>query len=178
MFWSEKAIPILVCIWLAGCHSAEKAPDVKKTYFDIRGFFDMEISRLAKQNPVVTKTVTDGETSERKQVNISDWQSELGLFTESDINKPSWGDSYQVAEAGNTVTYEAKGADLRTRKISITKSEGGRVQHIRIENRTKNMLYTSAENLDYYPDSLYSIDKTQVIKILGTHHYTIAGNLK
>lgn len=175
MSWFRKIVPIIAVLWLAGCKS-EKAPDVKMTYFDIRGFFAAESARLGEENPLIKKTVTDNGTSESKAVNIPNWQNELSLFFESDINKPSWKNSYQIEDNGTTVIYTAIDPDVRTRKLIITKLPGGQIKHIEISNKTTNVLYTSEEHLNYYPDSLYRIDKFQDVKILGSHHYTIKGN--
>ncbi|HEY0176678.1 MAG TPA: hypothetical protein VGC08_09890 [Pedobacter sp.] len=179
MFWSEKIVLIiLLSVWLAGCKSENKAPDAIKNYFDIRGFFNSEATRLGSKNPIVLKTVSDNRTPERKKVRIADWQNELELFSESDINKASWKDSYNTKKDSNTVIYTAREAGLRTRKIRITKSPTGKTSRIQIENKAENMLYTSVENLDYYPDSLYIIDKFQKVRILGPHKYLITGKLK
>ncbi len=178
MFWSEKTVLILLSIWLAGCKSEDKAPDVVKNYFDIRGFFNSEATRLGNKNTVVLKTVSDNHSSEEKKVTIADWQNELELFSESDINKASWKDSYKTEKKSNTVIYVAAEPGLRTRKISITRSLAGKISRIQIENKAENMLYTSVENLNYYPDSLYIIDKFQKVRILGPHHYIITGKLK
>lgn len=174
MSWFRKIVPIVALFWFAGC-SSETAPDAKITYFDIRGFFTSESTRLGKKNPIIHKTVTDNGTSEVREVNISNWENELALFIESDINKPSWKNSYKVENKGTAVIYTALYPDVRTKQLTITMSAAGKVKHIQINNKTTNVLYTSEEHLNYYPDSLYRIDKFQDVKILGSHRYTIEG---
>ncbi len=179
MFWFKKTYSTLILIAaLTACKSADQAPDIKNTYFDIRGFFTSEASRLSASKPMVAKMITDDSTSEKKNIRIANWQNELALFSASDINKPSWRDSYGVTQEANITTYTALEEGLRTRLISIKKNTSGKTVLIRIHNKTSNLLYSSEESLEYFPDSLYRIEKYQDIKLLGAHRYVIEAKFR
>lgn len=175
MFWYRIRVLILVVSGFTACVSENKPAVSEKVYFDLEGYFRTEALRLGKLGTPIEKTVYDNGKSEKRTVSIDDWESELQLFTGSDINRTAWKNSYFVERAGNTTTYMAKEAGLRTRMISFSKDTQGRLISLKIENKTENMLYTSEEKLRYYPDSLYSIDKSQNVKMLGFHHYKIEG---
>jgi len=66
------------------------------------------------------------------------------------------------------------GSLLVTREILI-KQVSGKVQYMLIYNYTKNLLYTNSEELTYFPDSLYQINKIQTVRLLGTNKYQIKG---
>lgn len=175
MFSFKNTVFILFIAAFSACKSDKKTSDDEKIYFDIRSFFTNEALRLQKKNPTVIKLVSDGIKKEQKTLNISSWDHELELFKESDINKPSWKNSYAVKSSVNSITYSAKDPDLRTRSIVITRSNEGKVVGIIIQNQINNSLYSSVEKLTYYPDSLYIIDKSQDVRVLGEHNYIVKG---
>ncbi|NCD68522.1 hypothetical protein [Mucilaginibacter agri] len=154
-------------------------PDVKETtgqykYFDLKGFINADSTRLNRSNPTVNKTVNHNGASETKNVKIANWGHELSLFASSDINKPSWRQSYTINTAGDSTTYKAITPDLKTRELTVAKT-GDKVSCIRIVNHIKNMLYETREVLTYLPDSVYTIDKTQHVILLGNNRYIIKG---
>jgi hypothetical protein len=79
-----------------------------------------------------------------------------------------------VSKKDSITTYTAISPELKTQRIIVDK-ENGKVKSINIYNHTKNMLYETSENLSYYPDSVYSIDKTQHVLLLGNNRYIITG---
>jgi len=146
-------------------------------YFSLEDFFLSETSRLAKLAPIVEKKVSRNGDSEEKRVQIDDWKNELALFIDSDINKPAWRNSYRIDSTERSLSYISIDPELRTQKITIDKYESGSVRHIAITNRAGNMLYQTAEKLDYYPDSLYQISKQQQVRFIGDSQYSISGHL-
>jgi hypothetical protein len=147
------------------------------TYFDIKAFLKADTGRLNHSAPLVLKTVVHNGIQETKKVKIADWGQELSLFAESDINRPTWKNSYTIIDNDEFLIYEAKSLELRTREILI-KRERGKIKWILISNRTKNTLYQTYEKLTYYPDSLYLIEKRQHIRLMGNNSYMIKGVIK
>lgn len=154
-------------------------PDVRETgaalkYFDIRGFFAKDTALLKRLNKPVFKTVSHNGASESKTVHIADWGQELNFFMASDINKPAWKNSYSVIDNDNFLIYKALDPELQMREM-VVKKDKGKIKWILIFNHTKNILYQTSEKLSYYPDSLYLIEKSQHVKLMGTNFYKIEG---
>lgn len=149
----------------------------KPTYFSIAGFFKKEAVKLENKKPMIEKTAIQNERKQSRTLHIKDWQKELELFIQSDINKPAWRGSYTVVNNKDFIIYTAKLPELNTKKI-IIKKRGGKISYIVIANSVKNFLYNSRERLTYYPDSLYRIEKKQHIKIIGQNQYFIEGRIK
>ena len=63
------------------------------------------------------------------------------------------------------------------KKIEIVKINN-QIKSIKIFKATENYLYVSTDTLSYYPDSLYSIENLQNIKLLGEKKYQISGKFK
>ncbi len=170
----KHSFAFILLVFLGACGAKEDSKNIPGKYFDIRGYFEKEALRLQKQNPAIYKTVSQNSQVEKKRVNIPDWKSELELFTESDINKPAWNNSYIVRKNGSSVEYISTDSDLKTRKIKIHHSEKGQIDQIIIFNKTSNLLYTSTEKLSYYPDSLYTINKKQNVQVIGENQFAIS----
>lgn len=168
---------IVVAFFILGsCKGVEEKTSTK--YMDLKGFFEQETIRLTKANQKAEKTVTRNGVSETKKDFLPDWDVELSLFSESDINKPAWENSYKVYEDSTQTNYTALDNKLRTRSIRIRKNKSGILNEISIVNRTTNNLYSSTEELTYIPDSLYRIIKKQEVILLGNNNYEISGILK
>jgi hypothetical protein len=154
-------------------------PDVKETkgtltFFDIKGYFKADSARLSKTG-MITKSVMHNGATETKKVHIDNWGREFELFSNSDINRPAWRSSYRVSNGKDLTVYEALLPDLKTRRILIGKKDD-KVKWILIYNHTKNLLYENVEKLTYFPDSIYQIDKSQKVRLLGKNLYMIKGS--
>ena len=181
MCWYKRYLLLIssfiLLLGIASCKRDSNAAADTKVFFDIKGYFEADSARLTKENPLVTKTVTHNHIPETQKVHISDWGTELSLFTQSDINRPAWRNSYDVSTTENATVYTAKDPGLKTQKV-VVKMEDGKLKWIMIVNHTKNILYENTEKLSYFPDSLYLIQKRQSVRVLGTDTYRISGLLK
>ncbi len=166
----------ILLLGIAACKRDSGASADTMKFFDIKGFFRADSLRLTKLNPLVDKTVTHNKVAETQKVHVANWGNELSLFTASDINKPAWKGSYSITTENDLLIYRAKDSLLKTQEV-IIKKDGDRVKWILIYNHTKNILYETAEKLSYFPDSLYLIQKSQQVRLLGKDTYRISGTL-
>ena len=165
---------LLIFLFISSC-SGNPVSVKQNTYWDIEGFFRSEVNRFEKSKPIVNKTVSRNGSKETRSIDNINWNTELSLFIESDINKPAWKDSYKVINNKNEVTYKASDSSLRTQRIHLTKDAKGGIKKIWIVNKTSNMLYNSSEELLYITDSIYTITKKQHVVLIGDNQYKISG---
>jgi hypothetical protein len=161
------------------CFSSCK-PEVHQSnnsYFNLSSYFKQEAEKYQHGNFYVVKTVLRNGESETKKVKIGNWAGELSVFSESDINKPSWKNSYKTTTSGQYTIYTAKEPDLKTREI-IEKKENNKLVSLMIFNVVSNKLFQTREKLSYYPDSLYIIQRKLNVRFLGENNYLIKGKLK
>lgn len=174
MYLSKKIASFLILsTGLVSCKSGSDKVEKTHTYFDITGYFSRQTTSLQKRDPLIIKTIVDNGNTETRKVKIADWPTELALFSASDINKASWKNSYSIVKTPLSVSYSAKDSNLKTQRIFIRFDEKNQVKQISISNRSDNILYKDAEQLDFYPDSAYIIHKDQQIRVLGKHKYMI-----
>lgn len=168
---------IAVLSGLQSCKPDKAASRDDHQFFSLKKFISADSARMAKINPLVTKTVVHNGASQTKKLHIADWGSELSLFSGSDINRPAWKSDYQVVHSDSITMYTTTNPDLRTRRI-ILKQVNGKVVYVNVYNHEKNALSETKEALTYYPDSAYVISKWQHVRVLGTNTYKITGLLK
>lgn len=164
---------ILVLI-LSGCAKENKNSRNQIYYFDLKTYFNKTATELNSKKILVDKTVSKNELSENKKIEIKDWKTELALFIEADINKPAWKDSYIKDSTAAKIIYNAKDSDLKTQRIEIEFKNGIPIQ-FKINTKMDNILYHTTEELKFYPDSVYSIDKHQKVMLMGKNNYLIKG---
>ncbi|TDB68780.1 hypothetical protein [Arundinibacter roseus] len=111
---------------------------------------EQQIEILNQQKPAVEKQMIVGEQSESRNSDAIDWQKELELFIQADINKPAYRQSYEVSRPDSlTFTYVLKnGEDLPVQFLKVILDDQNR-QPARIEAKivSKNPLYESEKNL-------------------------------
>lgn len=147
------------------------------TYFNLKGYIEQESGRLGRSNPTVQKTVMVNDSSESKEIKIQDWKKELSVFSDADMNRAAWKGLFQVKKSGEQEVYTSDHKKVPVKEVVIIR-RNGQLYGLQIFIRNSNTLYTSADTLSYYPDSLYEVKKTQNIRLLSTKNYRITGKFK
>ncbi|GJM29442.1 MAG: hypothetical protein DHS20C17_20770 [Cyclobacteriaceae bacterium] len=96
----RKSIICIIIIGLLASCSGEKPPAVEK-YFNLPGFLDQQLAILYQEQPEIVKNIIFGDQVENTVISgldSSQWQKELKIFTEHDINKPVLIDAYSTEE--------------------------------------------------------------------------------
>ncbi|MCA5003679.1 hypothetical protein [Sphingobacterium bovistauri] len=172
---SSKILPILVAALIfQSCHTSISKHD-QTSYFDIPKFFKNEALRLQKLSPTITKTVATNTSTETKEINIKNWNSELAQFMTVDLNKAG-NIEFQMTREKDTLVYSSQ-TDSPNRIVVKIVNSNERTSYISIEKQTKNLLFKNNETLIYSLDDFYSIEKNQSVKGLGHNSYLITSKL-
>jgi hypothetical protein len=175
---TKKLYILVFALALFSCNQRKEAEaNTDLLYFDIKGYFGKEITRLQKLNPAVNKTVSVNGAAENKTAKIADWTKELAIFVNADINKTSWKGSFVASKQNGADVYTSDSKKIPVKKVSVFQ-DGLKVNKVEVIVDNKNILYRSLDTLTYYPDSLYAIKKQQKIRLLSEKKYSIVGKLK
>lgn len=141
------------------------APSVDSPFFDLRSYFTGEIERLQQRQPHVTKTVRIDGKSETHMPDSLQYETELRVFLNADINRPAWWDKYAidtVRAAGEvqSIQYRAKEKDLRVRQILIDFA-GGAITRVHIERDADSPTAHLQQQLIYQPAIGYLLKTKQ-----------------
>lgn len=124
-----------------------------------------EVQRLSGQRQI-SKTTTINGKSEQHTLQQVDFNKELAVFVNADINRPAWLDQYQIDSLFNTsgqlngLVYTSKNEDLKTKRFEIA-LEGARVSKIMIKNISESLIAHVEQDLVYEPAKGYSISSFQ-----------------
>jgi len=172
---NKKLYLLVFALACFSCNKQEK-PNANNNllYFDLKGYFEKEIDRLQEVSPSINKTVSINGAKEQKTLTITDWQKELAIFQNADINKNSWRGSFKITKQGEQSIYSSDNRKIPIKKI-LVEQQGSKVSKISIIVNNNNILYRSQDTLTYIPDSLYEIKKQQKIRFLAQKNYLIIG---
>ena len=159
---------ILSLLALSSCSPESGSSNTSdKAFFDLGDYFTKQYQSLQSKKSVQKTTSING-VKETQTVADIDFEQELVVFVESDINRTSWMDKYQADSTFNAsrqllkIEYTALDEKLRTKKVVVTYTEGI-VENISIRNASKNIITDAEQILDYSPTRGYKISSRQKV---------------
>ena len=160
---------LLLALFSFNCTSsiaeAEVPENAPLIFFDLKSYINQEVDRLRNEKTQVQKQIELGDKKESIQPKEIDFQQELAIFLNSDINKLAWQEKYQADSTVQNgqltrIHYQAIDTTLRTKLLSIDYMDGD-VDQIVIENSTQSIVAKTHQKLIYQPKKGYSINNEQ-----------------
>ena len=151
-------------------------------FFDVQSYFRNEISRLNKEQPSITKRIELEGQLENIQKKGLDYERELQVFVNSDINRVSWKEKYKVDSIFQEaklvkIRYEAIDTTLKTKLLEV-EFEKTEVRSVKIHNATRSIVAQTNQILQYHPTEGYSIENEQKILFSKTRKLFLEVNFK
>jgi len=143
-----------------------------KPFFDITDFLENEIQSLENLKSV-KKKVSVNENIDEQVLTEFDLEKDLTIFKNSNINKVTWLNKYEVDSVFNTINqleslkYLAKEKKLKTQEMVI-QFENEKVKSILIKNNSSSFVSSVDQQLNYFSKKGYSIENNQNVKLTGS----------
>lgn len=150
----------------------------QRYYYDLPSFIAKQVSNLQSKKQWVRKHVTkDGHSHIIERGDI-EWNEELDLFVESDINRPAWRGEFKVdsinLEREYVITYKTENNQIPVKNVVVTiDKETGQCLKITVDRRTKNFLYQSDQSLYYTTGEGYMMKGKLSVSYLFDSEYSI-----
>ncbi|TXF89021.1 hypothetical protein FUA23_12085 [Neolewinella aurantiaca] len=157
---------ISLTLLLSACISEGTEVDNSPSpFFDLEGYIAAESARLSSLRPKVEKTITLNGETEAKEITDINFENDLRLFKEADINKPAWHDKYDTKEktlsAGHVITsYLARDSSLTVRRLMVEQDQKATIK-VEIERHTGSVLSDGHHLLTYEPARGYEVSTNQ-----------------
>lgn len=156
---------LLISLFFVSCKQENQVTN--KKYFDLKGFSESIIKELEIKKPEVTKVWQIGNLKETNSTFDVDWNKELSLFVDADLNKRAFINSYIINETSKGVYYKLKPTEsLLVKSMAVENLEEMDSKLIRIETSTSNYLFKTnskilmkTKNGKLHEYSVYSIQK-------------------
>lgn len=150
----------------------------QRYYYDIPAFFTSQIDNLKSKGQWVRKQVTkDGHSHIIERGNI-DWSEELGVFLDSDINRPAWRGEFKVdtikLEREYVVTYKTSNDQIPVKNVVLTiDKDSKQCLKLTVDRRTENFLYKSDQSLYFTTGEGYMMKGKLSVSYLFDSEYSI-----
>ncbi|MBO0360345.1 hypothetical protein J0X19_20460 [Hymenobacter sp. BT186] len=180
-----------VALLLAACGSEDAsvrpAANRKPNYFDVKGLLDTQIAELNRRQPAVEKQVRlrNGKI-ETTRVAKTDWNKELQVFYQADINKPALRGAYSETDSAagqpdGVKVYKLVAPDAKAPVVSLAVNTPGAVpstaQELTAIVRQDNALFYSEKRLRLRTQSgalkEYEVQGVQKLIMFDTVYYTV-----
>lgn len=174
---------------LVGCSEPETAPQKEQAaYFDVRGFINDQIAELEKEPVKLQKTVgLKGEKQETQIINKPDWETELALFREIDLNKKALAGSYSqtktVLPQGEKLLYTLnEDISAPITSLEVIKDKQGRIASLQAVYEQKNTLFYNREirtltNSSQQRIKSYQVSGVQKVLLFDSLAYRVSSRL-
>jgi len=101
----KPSILLILCLFVFSCDNSSPQTTSKPVYFDVAGYVKGQIQTLSTQKPTVTKNAFINQQANNQTTKKIDWEKELELFVQADINKPAFRNSYTIVRP-DSLTYQ------------------------------------------------------------------------
>ena len=158
------------CFFLLLSCEAERTEDKNKVYYDLKGFIDNQIVYLSEKKPEVSKTTMLDNKRELIKSKEIDWKKELELFSQADINKPAYRQSYDVSRKDSLhFEYTLKPQmDLPVQYLKITlDSMTSQPIHVQALLKSQNKIYTSEKEIELFCGSKDNVRELSFYRVKG-----------
>ncbi|MEP0712627.1 hypothetical protein [Algoriphagus sp.] len=174
---------LLVVFGLFSCVAESTKTPETLPYFDLKGFIEETIQKA--DGKTVSKTShIQGEAKEVEVTySIENWEEELSIFKDADINTSAMLQSYQTTSSDDKLVHELlPDAKAKVKYIQVT-YEGEDVSSVSIMIADDNMFYSSTTLAEIYINNSthlidhYTIESTQKIWFLDENNMKIQGSI-
>ncbi len=174
----------LGCVALWACDVPKPTQNKITQFFDIAQFTQQQINILiarqrAQPDWRVHKTIHHNSQTESHELAIKDWNKELALFQQTNLNKPTLLDAYRMDTLRDEITqdiqrirYIANADNIYTQAVDI-QYKAQQPYSISIINKSHNTIYTNEQYLEYISDKGYKIVQKQRIWGWRSDEFTV-----
>ena len=166
---------------LACAPTKEELALEKLPYFDLKGFLDLEISKLAGDSVLKTSEINGEEQIVDLKYASAQWKEEFAAFYEADINVPSLAIAYGTRTTPDQLIHELlPEAEGKVKEISIRYVQNYPAW-VTFRLKDENMFYQSTTLGEIFMNQAtgkidhYEIETTQKVMFLSPTHIKIAG---
>ncbi len=173
---------LILFIFLAACTQTENKIR-SKSYFDLAGLVNQQITNLSAKKPLLEKALVLEDKQEHIETRDIDWNKELELFLQADLNKQSYQLAYTIDVKDKKLNYLLKeGEKMPVKRLTIEFDDKDLPKHIEAVMNTDNYLYESDKKLmlELVNNQLksYKIEGYQQLFIGSKKNFSVEGKIK
>ena len=189
-YTSFVLLGLLLAITVACDRPVPPAADSAKGAYNLHGYLQQQIQRLQQEQSMVLKSVkTKDKPVETVETARVDWEEELAMFQDLDLNKPTLQEYYSRTDStltdGSTfIRYDRQpDAEAPVQHLYLRISPSKHLQQLQALVQDQNVLFFTRRQLQITANpangnlSGYSVDGTQKLIFGDTLNYRVDVNL-
>ena len=161
---------LIITIFLIACqHKQMKEESVIATtsYFDLADLVQTDIRNNTKNSCGEEKIINVNNQLEKKTINTLDWQKEMQLLLDCDINKPSWKGKFKVDTLWKqdssllSITYHSLSNKIQVKRMYIQFANDNTIANITIDKKISSILFSNRQQIIYQPSKSFTVSSHQ-----------------
>jgi len=164
----------LAMVYLSSCTTEVSNSSIK--LFNSASYIRSEIVLLNKNNSHLLKTAEYNSKKEMFQLDTVNWNKELELIVASNISEKYLSYTIDTLQQNDStiITYSSKETKSEVRKFVVVKHQNS-IKRIAIERMKENTFYYSKQEIEYMPQTFFSINAKEKMILSDTTYYRITG---
>jgi hypothetical protein len=164
----------LAIFYFSSCTNEVSNSSIK--LFNSASYIRNEIVLLNKSNSHLLKTAEYNSKKEMFQLDTVNWNKELELIVASNISEKYLSYTIDTLQQNDStiITYSSKETKSEVRKFVVVKHQNS-IKRIAIERMKENTFYYSKQEIEYIPQTFFSIYAKEKMILSDTTYYRITG---
>ena len=164
----------LAIVYFSSCNTEVSNSSIK--LFNSASYIRSEIVLLNKNNSHLLKTAEYNYKKEMFQLDTVNWNKELELIVASNISEKYLSYTIDTLQQNDStiITYSSKETKSEVRKFVVVKHQKS-IKRIAIERMKENTFYYSKQEIEYIPQTFFSIYTKEKMILSDTTYYRISG---
>lgn len=173
---------IFIALFFNSCNDYKKEETAKeKLYVNLDSIVQSDIDFNTRENCQQEKLAFVNALKEKKIMDSVDWQKELEILKDCDINKPSWKGKFKVDIVPTTIAhpgctqyfYRSLDTKIPIRSITVNTDSLNRILNIYIQKKIESFLFSSNQQIEYIPHFGYSVRSDQKTSLFNTFNINV-----
>ena len=164
----------LAIVYLSSCTTEVSNSSVK--LFNSASFIRSEIVALNKNKSHLLKTAEYNSSKEIFQLDTVNWNKEFEIIVASNISEKYLSYTIDTLQKNDStiITYSSKETKSEVRKFVVVKYQNT-IKRITIERMKENAFYYSKQEIEYVPQTFFTIYAKEKMILSDTTYYRITG---
>jgi hypothetical protein len=136
-------------------------------YFNLAKIVQTDIDSNTKNSCGEEKIINVNNKQEKQTINSLDWQKEMQLLLDCDMNKPSWKGKFNVDTLWKqdstmySITYYSLSNKIQVKRLCVEYANNNEIATITIDKKINSILFSNRQQIIYQPGQSFTVSSQQ-----------------
>lgn len=167
----------LFCLFTFSCKpNKQNHVATSGEYFDLSALVREDINYNKAHECAEEKTVYLNGRHETRKLDTVNWDEELDILLNCDINLPAWSGKFKVDSTATTIAnpgcmqyfYRSTDKKIPINSLTVNKDSLHRIINVIIQKQVKSILFSHRQSIEYIPRVGYSLRSEQKTNLFNS----------